>query len=218
MAQGKRQGKEQDMDQDMELGMGQDTDGAAVGASPRDRLLDAADELFYRDGIARTSVDQVLRRAHVAPGTLYAHFGGKDGLIVAALQRRLDRWDRVWQGAVDAEASPADKLLAVFGAVSAYRVRYIPGRGCAFLATSTELPDPGHPAHAVIAAESALLLTRLTRLAEAVTADDSAALARDVLLVYDGAMAGLLRGLTPNPLEHGRTVASRLVRATVGTG
>lgn len=197
-------------------GMEQDTDDAAVSASPRNRLLDAADELFTRDGIARTSVDQVLRHAHVAPGTLYAHFGGKDGLIVAALRRRLDRWDRVWQDAIDTAASPADKILALFDAVSTYRSRYTPGRGCAFLATSTELPDPEHPAHAVIAAESTLLLTRLNHLAGSVTAAAPAALAGDVLLVYDGAMAGLLRGQAADPLGHGRTVASRLIETATG--
>src|SRR4051794_17219120 len=158
--------------------MEKDTGVAVAGPTPRNRLLDAADELFYRDGIARTSVDQVLAHAHVAPGTLYAHFSGKDGLIVAALQRRLDRWDGVWQDAIDASASPVDKLLALFDAVSAYRDRYTPGRGCAFVATSTELPEPDHPARAVITAESTLLLTRLNRLAETVTADDPAALAR----------------------------------------
>ncbi|MEU8700938.1 TetR/AcrR family transcriptional regulator [Streptomyces sp. NPDC048680] len=197
--------------------MDQDTGGAAVSASPRDRLLDAADELFSRDGIARTSVDQVLHHAHVAPGTLYAHFGGKDGLIVAALRRRLDRWDRVWQEAIDAAATPAEKLLALFDAVSTYRGRYTPGRGCAFLATSTELPDLDHPVHAVITAESTLLLTRLNRLAGAVATDAPATLADDVLLVYDGAMAGLQRGRTPDPLGHGRTLASRLIQNVVET-
>ncbi|MYV99408.1 TetR/AcrR family transcriptional regulator, partial [Streptomyces sp. SID3343] len=181
--------------------------------APRDRLLDAADELFYRDGIGRTSVDRVLEQAHVSPGTLYAHFGGKDGLIVAALQRRLDRWDTTWQAAVDAADTPADKLLALFDAVAAYRSRYIPGRGCAFLATGTELPSPEHPAHAVIAAETALLGTRLALLADAVGGPDPAALAADVLLVYDGAMAGLLRAREPDPLAHGRTVAARLLPA-----
>lgn len=195
--------------------MEQDTGDAAVSASPRNRLLDAADELFTRDGIARTSVDQVLQHAHVAPGTLYAHFGGKDGLIVAALRRRLDRWDRVWQDAIDAAASPADRLLALFDAVSTYRSQYTPGRGCAFLATSTELPGSAHPAHAVITAESTLLLTRLIHLAGPVTTDDPAALAGDVLLAYDGAMAGLLRGRTPDPLVHGRRVASRLIQTTI---
>ncbi|MFD3922783.1 TetR/AcrR family transcriptional regulator [Streptomyces sp. NPDC058595] len=197
--------------------MDHNTDAAAVGASPRGRLLDAADELFSRDGIARTSVDQVLHHAHVAPGTLYAHFSGKDGLIAAALDRRLDRWNRMWQEAIDAAASPAEKLLALFDAVSTYRSRYTPGRGCAFLATSTELPDFDHPAHAVITAESTLLLTRLNQLAETVTTNDPATLASDVLLVYDGAMAGLQRGRTPDPLGHGRTLASRLIQNAIKT-
>ncbi|MFI1248362.1 TetR/AcrR family transcriptional regulator [Streptomyces anulatus] len=195
--------------------MDQGTDEAAARTSPRDRLLDAADELFSREGIARTSVDQVLHHAHVAPGTLYAHFGGKDGLVAAALRRRLDRWERVWQEAVDAAPTPAEKLLALFDAVSAYRDRYTPGRGCAFLATSTELPSLDHPARAVITAESTLLLTRLNQLAEAVTTDDPAALAEDVLLVYDGAMAGLQRGRTADPLGRGRTLAGFRIQSAV---
>ncbi|MEU0939790.1 TetR/AcrR family transcriptional regulator [Embleya sp. NPDC005971] len=180
-------------------------------APPRTRLLDAADELFYRDGIARTSVDRVLEQAHVSPGTLYAHFGGKDGLIAAALQRRLDRWDRIWQEAVNAAQTPTGKLLALFDAVATYRNRHVPARGCAFLATATELPSPEHPAHAVLAAESALLRTRLTLLANAVGGPAPTALAADVLLVYDGAMAGLLRGWETDPLAHGRAVAARLI-------
>ncbi|MFF8295084.1 TetR/AcrR family transcriptional regulator [Streptomyces globisporus] len=195
--------------------MDQDTVEATARPSARDRLLDAADELFSRDGIARTSVDHVLHHAHVAPGTLYAHFGGKDGLIAAALQRRLDRWEQIWQEAVDAAPTPAEKLLALFDAVSAYRDRYTPGRGCAFLATSTELPDLDHPARSVIEAESTLLLTRLNRLAETVTPEAPAALAGNVLLVYDGAMAGLQRGRTPDPLGHGKKLARRLIRNTI---
>ncbi|MFH9133945.1 TetR/AcrR family transcriptional regulator [Streptomyces sp. NPDC017524] len=197
--------------------MDQETAEAVPRPSARERLLDAADELFSRDGIARTSVDQVLHHAHVAPGTLYAHFGGKDGLIAAALQRRLDRWEQVWQEAVDAAATPVEKLLALFDAVAAYRDRYTPGRGCAFLATSTELPDLDHPVRAVIEAETTLLLTRLNQLAEAVTTEAPAALAGNVLLVYDGAMAGLQRGGTPEPLGHGKTLARRLIQNAIGT-
>ncbi|MFH9395014.1 TetR/AcrR family transcriptional regulator [Streptomyces sp. NPDC017556] len=197
--------------------MDQETAEAVPRPSARERLLDAADELFSRDGIARTSVDQVLHHAHVAPGTLYAHFGGKDGLIAAALQRRLDRWEQVWQEAVDAAATPVEKLLALFDAVAAYRDRYTPGRGCAFLATSTELPDLDHPVRAVIEAETTLLLTRLNQLAEAVTTEAPAALAGNVLLVYDGAMAGLQRGGTPEPLGHGKTLARCLIQNAIGT-
>src|SRR2546423_14053671 len=56
----------------------------------RERLLDAADALFYRDGISRTGVDAVLAEAQVSTATLYAQFGGKDGLIAAYLNRRLE--------------------------------------------------------------------------------------------------------------------------------
>ncbi|MEV0916970.1 TetR/AcrR family transcriptional regulator [Streptomyces sp. NPDC049967] len=197
--------------------MDQDTAGAMPRPSARARLLDAADELFSRDGIARTGVDEVLNHAHVAPGTLYAHFSGKDGLVAAALHRRLNRWEQVWQEAVDAAATPAEKLLALFDAVSTFRDRYTPGRGCAFLATGTELPDLDHPARAVIEAESALLLARLNQLAETVTTGNPAALAGNVLLVYDGAMAGLQRGLTPDPLGHGKALAGCLIQNEIGT-
>ncbi|MFJ6461368.1 hypothetical protein ACIQM0_09960 [Streptomyces sp. NPDC091387] len=81
----------------------------------------------------------------------------------------------------------------------------------------TELPDLDHPVHAVITAESTLLLARLNRLAGTVATDDPATLADDVLLVYDGAMAGLQRGRTPDPLGRGRTLASRLIQNAVGT-
>ncbi len=58
---------------------------AAVAATrpARERLLDAAGELFYESGIAATGVDAVPARARVAPATLYAHFSGKDGLVAA---------------------------------------------------------------------------------------------------------------------------------------
>ncbi|MFD3924450.1 hypothetical protein [Streptomyces sp. NPDC058595] len=106
---------------------------------------------------------------------------------------------------------------ALFDAVSAYRDRYTPGRGCAFLATGTELPDLDHPARAVIEAESTLLLTRLNQLAENVTTEAPAVLAGNILLVYDGAMAGLQRGRTPEPLGHGKTLARCLIQNAIET-
>ena len=62
----------------------------------RERLLAAAEELFTEHGIAATGVDAVLRRAQVAPATLYAHFGGKDHLVAAYLERRHARWRAAW--------------------------------------------------------------------------------------------------------------------------
>ena len=50
----------------------------------RERLLAAADELMFVEGVVLTPVDVILRRAGASPATLYANFGNKDGLIAAA--------------------------------------------------------------------------------------------------------------------------------------
>jgi len=63
----------------------------ARGPAVRERLLDAAETLFHRDGIARTRADAVLAQAWVSTASPYAHFDGKDSLVAAYLQRRLDR-------------------------------------------------------------------------------------------------------------------------------
>ena len=66
----------------------------------RERLLNAADELMFVDGVVLTPVDDILRRAGAAPATLYSNFGNKDGLIAAALERRLEDWTDAWDAAI----------------------------------------------------------------------------------------------------------------------
>ena len=51
--------------------------------SARERLLAASDELFYRDGVHSTGIDAVIEKAHVAKGSLYYNFDGKDALVAA---------------------------------------------------------------------------------------------------------------------------------------
>ncbi|HEY3262851.1 MAG TPA: helix-turn-helix domain-containing protein, partial [Pseudonocardiaceae bacterium] len=61
---------------------------------PRERILAAATRLFYEEGILATGVDRVIAEAGVAPMTVYRHFGGKDELVTAT----LDRWSGQWLG------------------------------------------------------------------------------------------------------------------------
>lgn len=177
----------------------------------RERLLDAATDLFHSRGIAATGVDAVLRRAEVAPATLYAHFSGKDGLVAAYLERRFARWREAWDEAL---AACGDDVLAravsVFDALATFPSN--PGggdpsagddtrRGCAFLAAAVEIPGPEHPAHPWLLADSALLRDRLRQLASEAGAHDPDALAGELLALYDGALAarvraGLLTGET----------------------
>jgi AcrR family transcriptional regulator len=168
--------------------------GAGGKAPARERLLDAAEELFYERGIAATGVDAVLKRAHVAPATLYAHFAGKDHLVAAYLHRRHERWRATWDEVLQRCGDDPDKrALSVFDALETFHRQQEPTRGCAFLAASVEVTDPKHPAHQWLAADTHLLDDRLHALAADTGAADPGALATELFLLYDGALAARTR-------------------------
>jgi hypothetical protein len=66
--------------------------GSAVCPSPRERLLEAADELFYEQSICTVGVDLILKHADVARASLYTTYGSKEELVRAYLQGRSDDW------------------------------------------------------------------------------------------------------------------------------
>lgn len=169
----------------------------AARAPARERLLDAAAELFYERGIAATGVDAVLRRAGVAPATLYAHFAGKDHLVAAYLQRRHERWRATWDEVLDrCGDDPDERALSVFDAAEEFHRQQPGARGCAFLAAAVEVTDPEHPAHRWLTADTRLLTERLRTLAAGTGAADPDALATELLLLHDGALAARSRRAT----------------------
>src|SRR3984957_20403948 len=111
----------------------------ATKSSPRERLLAACDELFYRDGVQSTGIDAVIEKAGVAKGSLYYIFGGKDELVAAYLRGRLEKWR---QRVEAAQAGPDDqdqKILSIFDAIGDY-VSSPEFRGCPFHNAAAELP------------------------------------------------------------------------------
>lgn len=186
----------------------------------RERLLAAAGELFYASGIAPTGVDAILARAGVSPATMYAHFAGKDALVAAYLERRHEVWRRTWDEVLAERTDPADRLLAVFDAVAAYRRREGNRRGCGFLAAATELP-PGHPGQQWLDADSRLLVGRLRALAAEAGAPDPDGLAATLLLLYDGVLNRFARAATTpglpadDPLARARALAAEWITAAL---
>ena len=182
------------------------------GPAVRERLLDAAETLFYERGITGTGVDAVLREAGVSTATLYAHFGGKDALVAAYLERRLARWRQVWADAVEAPPRRRRRGCSpVFDALGQFRADQPARRGCAVLAAAVELPGPGHPALDVVASDTDYLRERLHALAADVGVPDPAELAEEVLLVYDGTLSAFLRGPVGDPIARGRALAAACV-------
>src|SRR5580700_3407895 len=117
-------------------------DDGAAKRSPRDRLLEAASELFYAEGVQSVGIDRVIERAGVAKASLYSAFGSKEELVCAYLDARHEQTLAGLRSAVAAAEDPIDRLLAVFDA-QARLFRTPDFHGCAFTAAAAEAPRGG---------------------------------------------------------------------------
>src|SRR6516165_11075327 len=87
-------------------------------ASPRDRILQTAAELFYRHGIHSVGIDRIIEESGVAKMTFYRHFPSKARLIAEYLTQKEQNWQRlVAQFTGDDAKTPVAKLLAIFDAL-----------------------------------------------------------------------------------------------------
>ena len=113
----------------------------------RGRLLDAADRLFYREGVRAVGIDRVLAEADAAKASLYQHFGCKDQLVAAYLERRtVDA--RASIEAYLADTPPPQRALKFFDWVVEW-AESKDFRGCPLQHTVSELTDAAHPARAI---------------------------------------------------------------------
>jgi AcrR family transcriptional regulator len=111
----------------------QSTQPNAGKRSPRERLLQAASELFYAEGVQSVGIDRVIERAGVAKASLYSTFGSKEQLVCAYLDARHAQTLGRLRAAVDAVEDPIERILAVFDAQA--RLFSTPDyHGCAFTA------------------------------------------------------------------------------------
>ncbi|ONI85000.1 hypothetical protein ALI22I_31640 [Saccharothrix sp. ALI-22-I] len=194
-------------------------------ASPqhtRKRILDAAEALFFQEGIAVTGVDQVAASAGVAVVTLYKHFGGKDNLLREVLSRRLEAWTAHWDAAIAGADSPDERLLAIFDAVETFRAEAGPTQWCCFLATASERPTPeddrADPVFELIRQDTRLVTERLAQLAQEARCTDPATVASMLLLLYNGALSSLLRGAPADPLPLARNTARLIIGSLTSAG
>jgi AcrR family transcriptional regulator len=190
------------------------TQPTPVKRSPRERLLQAAGELFYAEGIQSVGIDRVIERAGVAKASLYSTFGSKEQLVCAYLNERHAQTLGRLRAAVDAVEDPVERILAVFDA-QAQLFRTPSYRGCAFIAAAAEAPAGGRVDEA---AESYRRDIRalFTELAAAAGAPDPALLASQLQLIYDG--GGLAANMDRDPAiaAPARAAAAALIAAASG--
>lgn len=181
----------------------------------KERILDAADATMFVEGVPSTPVDVILKTARASPPSLYRHFGNKDGLLGAALRRRLEVWTQDWLDAIAAAETPEDRLLAIWPALRSYQDDHLTERWCSFTGTAAAFREPPEEAQAVIDEELTAMRERFTVLAaDVVGKEDAPALAEHMITIYFGTITMMLRMPYVEAIEHGRRTAREFMRLT----
>lgn len=177
----------------------------------RQRLLETARELFYREGIRATGVDTIVEQSGVGKATLYRHFPTKDDLIAAYLAEQA-REDETWfeETVATAEGSPRERLLAWFESC-AQRIQQPGFRGCPFLNAMAELAEPEHPAYRRAVEHEHAFRDSLARMCLQAGARDPEQLADQLLLVVNGALASSSLFGAASAGRHLKMIAAHLI-------
>jgi AcrR family transcriptional regulator len=184
-----------------------DPQRAAV-PSPAQRILAAADRLFYRHGIRAVGVDAVAAEAGVSKRTLYNHYATKDDLIAAYLVARFRQLAPSDEPARAQILGYFDYLERAFA-----RASY---RGCPYVNAVCELSDPKHPAAGIALQFKQQRREWLRGLLERLGAKNAETLATQVQLLAEGAVSTTLVRGEPGLARTARAAAEVLIDAAIG--
>jgi AcrR family transcriptional regulator len=185
----------------------------ARSARPADRLLAAATDLFGRYGIRAVGIDRILREADCAKASLYSAYGSKDALVIAYLAE-LDLVDRHrFRQAIEGIADPIAKALTFFDLAHAKGLRHdFPG--CLYTSAASEFPGVRFEP---IDDHRRWVRSTLSALIKAAGVRRPASVARQIQLLYDGALVASKVEQSVEPIRFGRSLAEEAIaRALAG--
>jgi len=159
-----------------------------MSASKREELVQKALDSFYRGGFHAIGMDRLAKETGVSKTAIYKHFRSKDDLILATLRLRDEQFRNRLMRRIEALADdPRDRLLAIFNALGEWFAE--PGfRSCMFIKASSEFQTRGEPIHTMSAEHKHLLARYFEELALAAGATDPGNLARQLLVIKEGAI------------------------------
>ncbi|MDB5980700.1 MAG: TetR family transcriptional regulator [Pseudomonas sp.] len=153
----------------------------------RNTVLKTAEQLIYQHGIHATGMDLLVRTSGVARKSIYRHFSTKDDIAAQALHARDIRWMAWFRTEVDKAQTPADRILNLFSVLKNWFVSE-GFRGCAFINTAGEVGDAADPVRLIAKEHKQKLLDYTLELCKEYGASDPDALAKQLLILMDGAI------------------------------
>jgi AcrR family transcriptional regulator len=181
----------------------------------RERLLDTAAALFYREGIRAVGVDLVVESSGVAKTSLYRHFLSKDDLVAAVLERDDQEYWANWERIAERRRHNPDSELSAHVQWISRHIGRGEFRGCAFLNAATEFPGPDHPARKVALRHKAELRRRLGALTLRLGVENPDELADQLVLLIDGAYVNGQLCRKRGPVQALPTAARALIKAAM---
>ena len=155
--------------------------------SPRERILAAASDQFYRHGIRAVGVDAIAESAQTNKMTLYRHFSSKDELVAEYLRREAEQANKSWERReAHNPGNPLGQLRAWLADMAGH-VASGDERGCPLANAAVELPEKDHPARRVIETYKASVRERLAQLCAAAGLAEPEVLADELFLALEGA-------------------------------
>jgi AcrR family transcriptional regulator len=180
-------------------------------AEARQRILDAASELFYQNGIRATGINTIIAHSGVAKATFFHHFPAKDELIIAWLRRPASRWfDRIRTELDAKEELPASRLLTFFDLLGEWFAQD-DFRGCAFQNAAAETPEAAHPVRQATDDYTLEIQRYLRKAAKDAELSHPGRIAEQLHLLAQGAIATAVATRSPDAAKVGRAAAKRLL-------
>jgi AcrR family transcriptional regulator len=160
-------------------------------STKREELVDIASVLFYQQGFGATGIKQIIDTAGIAKGTFYSHFTSKEEVGLAWLKKRHTVWNSWLNARLNSKKSAKSNLLALFDFLEGWMTE-CDFRGCAFLNTLAEVPDPSNPMRKEILSHKEGLQKQIQELAIAHFSNKPKAFGKQkgtiLFLLFEGAL------------------------------
>jgi AcrR family transcriptional regulator len=182
-----------------------------VDTDAREQVLEAADRLFYAEGVQAVGMDRVRNEAGVPLKRIYSVFPSKDDLVLAVLQRRRATWDAGISAHADQAAGPREKILAIFDFLDAW-FRQPDFHGCAFINVFGELGSSSPRAARAVRAHKRAFQRYVSNLVAEVGAPEQ--VAAQIAILAEGAQTTAAILGRPDAARQARAAAETLLDAT----
>jgi AcrR family transcriptional regulator len=181
-------------------------------APARDRILDVAKRLFYRDGLRATGIDKIIAESGVAKMSLYRNFSSKNDLITAFLEWRHEYWMTWFANSVEARFERSRGLDVIADALGEWFIDE-DFRGCAFINSVAETGVTERPEYLNLAVQHKADLEKyVVELAVRLGLDDPDMVAEEVMLCLEGMIVRAQFNYTPEIVDAGRRLLARIER------